>query len=374
MHGSTSINGQKTLLWCNGPIPPRHFTTFWSYVGHAAIYTIFCEAVYITFLVVPGLFDVICKAFNIPIDVDTTIATFVATYLFSLLPSSIISGMSTIISWTVVMLFLQGASILSAVLVYREIAKRRTAKSTSSGSVVVLGPRTDITIGALTGYLVGTLIIYLYIKVFATDSSTVRYANLWPWPMITAGTAGFVVYYLISLEVARKRHAEGLIQGIIMAGVGALAYIIFAGLRETEINTFFLAYCAVVCGLVSFAIGWTFPEEYRRRKKQDTRGRERRRYPRISQVSPIKILADRQEYVGQTQNLSMVGVKLSIQVPQEVGTNIQLELSDISLVDGVITRKDDTGISLELFPKEEIKQRLSDFLDLDTPSPAYGFG
>jgi hypothetical protein len=302
----------------------------------------------------------------------TTIATFVTTYLFSLPASSMIRGMDTTVSWTMVMLFLQGASILSAVWVYRELAKRKTAKGAPVSGTVVLGPRTDITIGALTGYLAGGLIIFIYTQLFITHSGDVELAKLWPWPMIPAGTAGFVVYYLISLDVARKRLAEGLIQGITMAVVGALAYIIFAGLKEIEINPLFLAYCAVVCGTVSFAIGWTFPEEYRRRRKGDMRMRERRRYPRICVSSPVNVIAGDQAYAGHTLNLSLTGAKLPTVIPQEVGSEVQLELHGIGQVQGVINRKDESGTTMELSPEGEIRQRLSAFLELDSLSPAYG--
>ena len=298
----------------------------------------------------------------------STLMTFTTTYIFHLIEPEIIKNMAIVISWTVIMIFLMGTSIISAVFLYRRLSIKRRTGLSAGNSILVFGPRTDIGIGAATGYLAGFAIIMFYIFKFSEsdiNGSMMMALKIWPWPMIPATTAGFIIYYLFSLDACRKRLAEGVIQGVSMGAVAALAYIISSGLREVDINPSFLVYCSIVCCLVGFVIGWTFPEEYRRRRNRDKGKNNRRHQLRIAMAATGTVIVGDQKIPCQTVNLSMDGAKLGTYCPQQVGTNVLLNISGIGAIKAVIKRKDGEETFLRLFPTDKIAERLTAFLGIE---------
>ncbi len=304
----------------------------------------------------------------------STLVTFVTTYVFHLIDPKKIENMALVVSWTVVMIFLMGTSIVSAVFLYRRLSiKRRTGLATSN-STFVFGLRTDISIGAVAGYLAGFAIIMFYVLTLTDNdidgSAKMDLINIWPWPMIPATTAGFIIYYLCSLGVDRKRLAEGSIQGAAMGTVAALAYIISAGLRGVDVDFSFLAYCSIVCCLVGFVIGWTFPEEYRRRRNRDKARSNRRSNPRIALAATGTMIVGDQKIPCQTVNLSMDGAKLAANCPHEVGTDVLLDIDDVGSIKAVVKRKEGEKTFLQLFPTDEISGRLASYLGIEGLAPA----
>lgn len=297
----------------------------------------------------------------------STLLTFATTYVFHHIIPEKIKDMATVISWTVIMIFLMGTSITFAVILYRRLSIKRRTGLTAVNSTFVFGPRTDISIGAASGYLAGFAIILFYAVKFASDhfNGLLNIVFLiWPWPMIPATTAGFIIYYLYSLEVSRNRLTEGCIQGAAMAVVAALAYAIGSGLQDNGMNMLFLSYCSIACGLTGFAIGWTFPEEYRRRRKQDTARYNRRHQPRIALATTGTLVVGEQRIPCETVNLSMDGAKIAIDCPQEVGTDVLFKIKDIGVINAVIKRKEGKKAFLQLFPSEEISDRLASYLGI----------
>lgn len=301
----------------------------------------------------------------------STFLTFTATYIFHSIDPSIIKTMSQVISWTFLMLFLQGASIMVAVFVYRRLSLKNRLGGEHENAAFVCGPLTDMSIGAATGYLTGFAILLMYATIFSSNDSKNLMdlaKRIWPWPMIQATTSGFIIYYLYSLDVVRKRLTEGLIQGGCMAITAILAYIISAGLRGQAINSFFFSYCALVCCLTGFTIGWIFPEEYRRRKKADINRCNRRLNPRICVYSSGTMQIGDDKYPCQTVDLSMEGAKLSTTIPEGIGTNVLLNLTDIGAINGVIKRKEEKKIYLQFFQTDEIRKRLEAYISLYSAS------
>jgi hypothetical protein len=302
----------------------------------------------------------------------TAFVTFAATLAFHF-GSDLIPSMGIVISYSMIHLFLQGASIIVAVIFYRWLSRKEGRKERRETATVVYGPVTDISIGALTGYLTGTAIIMMYVTIFGeTDSNGLwnQFKYIWPWPMIPATTSGFIIYYLYSLDVVRKRLAEGMIQGGALGVVAVLAYIIFADLRGVELNLQFLLYCLIVCTLAGFAIGWTFPEEYRRRKKDSLDHPDRREHPRVSVFSKATLRVQGQEYSCHTINLSIDGAKLPMEIPQEVGADVRLDLSEVGEIGGKIQRKGPGETCLQLFAAEDLKKRLANFIGMFSPAMA----
>jgi len=305
----------------------------------------------------------------------STILTFATTYIFHNIYPTIIKDMTTIISWTAVMLLLQGASILVAVTISRRLSMKKRLGNLPDNNFFVTGPITNISIGTLAGYVTGFAIIIMYVLLFSkkdTGFTIDLMKRTWPWPMIPAATSCFIIYYLESLDVKRKRLTEGIIQGLAMAVVAGLAYTISAGLRGTETRYSFLEYSMLVCGLTGFAIGWIFPEEYRRRKKASLkRYEERRSYSRILVMNTGKVQIGDETYPCQTIDLSLGGAKLSMAIPQEIGTDVLLNLDHIGEIKGVIKRKEENRTSLKLFPNEQIKKRLAEYIGLNPASLVY---
>lgn len=298
----------------------------------------------------------------------TTVLTFMTTYLFHLIDPLVIEDMTTVISWTVVMIFLMGTSITSAVCLYRRLSIKRRTGLHAGNSTFVFGPRTDISIGAGAGYWAGFAIIMVYVIHFSPNqftSLTEMAFRVWPWPMIPATTAGFIIYYLYSLEVHRKRLVEGCIQGTAMAAVAVLAYAISSGLQKNDINILFLSYCAIVCGLTGFAIGWTFPEEYRRRRKKDTAKSNRRHQTRIDLSTTGTLVAGDRECPCETVNLSMDGAKIATDCPQEVGTDVVFNINDIGAINALVKRKEEDNTFLQLFPNDDTADRLASYLGIE---------
>jgi hypothetical protein len=157
-----------------------------------------------------------------------------------------------------------------------------------------------------------------------------------------------------------------------MAVVAPLAYIISAGIQHIPIDIFFLTYCSVVCGLTGFAIGWTFPEEYRLRKKATVKSHDHRIHSRVSTFSAGTLQVGKEKYPCQTVDLSMEGAKLATVISDEVGTNVLLNLNDIGTIHGIIKRKDEEETSLQLFPDDETKKRLEAYIGLNPALPAFG--
>jgi len=305
----------------------------------------------------------------------TTAITFLTTYFFHLMDPKIIKDMPTVISWTVIMLFLQGTSIMAAVFLYRRLSMKDRLGGDRGKATFVIGPRTDISIGAATGYLTGLAILMMYVVIF--DPKEFKglinlIGRVWPWAFIPATTSGFVIYYLYSLDVSRKRIAEGLIQGGCMGVVAILAYIISMGLQRMGIDRVFLSYCVLVCGLTGFAVGWTFPEEYRRRKKADVKSYDRRIQPRISVINTGTLLVGKKAYPCQTVDVSMEGARLSTVTPDEVGTNVLLNLNDIGAIKGVIKRKEEEKTYLQFISTNEIRKLLENYINPYSASLAYG--
>ena len=302
--------------------------------------------------------------------------TFLITYIYHLVDPSTHVNITMVISWTFVMLFLQGISIMVAVFLYRRLSIRERLGGSKANATFVFGPRTDISIGAATGYLTGFAIIMMYVIRFSPNEfdGLMRMAGyIWPWAFIPAATSGFIIYYLCSLDVPRKRLAEGLIQGGCMGVVGILAYIISMELRGRGINPYFLSYSALVCGLTGFMIGWIFPEEYRIRKKKDImQSRDRRNQQRISVFSTGTLLVGEAKYPCQTVDVSIEGARLSMGIPEKVGTDVLLNLNDIGEIKGVIRRKEETKTYLQFFPTDDIRKRLADFIGVSQGLPAYG--
>jgi hypothetical protein len=304
----------------------------------------------------------------------TTMLTFATTYLFHLIAPDIIKDMTTVISWTVIMIFLMGTSIVSAVLLYRRLSIKRRTGLTTGNSTFIFGPRTDISIGAAVGYLAGFAIIMFYIFKFSPEtvgSPMTMALKIWPWPLIPATTAGFIIYYLYSLGVHRRRLAEGAIQGAAMGVVAALAYAVSSGLQGNDMNLLFLAYCSIVCSLTGFAIGWTFPEEYRRRRNRDKAKNNRRHQPRIALSTKGTLIAGDLKFPCETLNMSMDGAKLATDCPQEVGTDVLFNIRDIGTVKAVVKRKEDEKTFLQLFPDEKIAYRLASYLGIKNWTPAH---
>ena len=156
-----------------------------------------------------------------------------------------------------------------------------------------------------------------------------------------------------------------------MALAAAVAYIISTELREVEISLFFISYCSLVCGLTGFAIGWTFPEEYRRRKKADVTSHDRRIQPRISVFSTGTLLVGKEKYPCQTVDLSLEGAKLTTATSEDIGTNVILNLNDIGVIDGVIRRKEEKKTYLQFLPSDETRKRLEAYIGLYSASPAF---
>lgn len=303
----------------------------------------------------------------------STLVTFVATYVFHRIAPEVITNMTTVVSWTVIMIFLMGTSIIGAVFLYRRLSIKRRAGLSAGNSTFVFGPRTDISIGAAAGYLTGFAIIMLYILKFSAGdmNSPVKMAlRIWPWPMIPATTAGFIIYYLYSLSIDRKRLAEGSIQGAAMGAVAALAYIISSGLRGVDVHLSFLAYCSMVCCLVGFVIGWTFPEEYRRRRNRDKARNNRRHNPRIALAAEGTMIVGDQKITCQTVNLSMDGAEIAMNCPHEVGTDVLFDIHNVGAIEAVVKRKEGEKTFLQLFPTDEIAGRLASYLGIEGLAPA----
>ena len=303
----------------------------------------------------------------------TTMLTFATTYAFHLIAPETIKDMTTVISWTVIMIFLMGTSIISAVFLYRRLSIRRRTGLPNGNSTFVFGQRTDISIGAAVGYLAGFAIIMFYILNFSPndiESPTTMALKIWPWPMIPATTAGFIIYYLYSLGVHRRRLAEGLIQGAAMGVMAALSYAISSGLQGNPINLLFLAYCSMVCSLTGFAIGWTFPEEYRRRRNSDKARNNRRHQPRIALSTKGTLIVGDQKIPCETINMSIDGAKLATDCPKEVGTDVLFNIRDIGTIRAVVKRKEDEKTFLQLFPNEKIACRLASYLGIEGFAPA----
>ncbi len=175
-----------------------------------------------------------------------------------------------------------------------------------------------------------------------------------------------VIYYLSSLDVQRERLTEGLLQGSCLRVVAALAYIISSELQNADIDVFFLSYCILVCGLTGFVIGWTFPEEYRRRNKNIMESSNRKIQQRISVYSAGTLRVSDEDYPCQTVGVSVLGAKLQTTVDEKIGTNILLTLQDIGPIKGILKRKDQKKLYLQFSPTSEMKKRLETFIGLSS--------
>jgi hypothetical protein len=63
-------------------------------------------------------------------------------------------------------------------------------------------------------------------------------------------------------------------------------------------------------------------------------------WPRIPVFSTGTFLVGEKKYPCQTLDIPIEGAKLSTATPEEVGTNVLLDLNDIGAINGVIKRKD----------------------------------
>ena len=226
---------------------------------------------------------------------------------------------------------------------------------------LVFGQRTDIAIGALAGYVGGIAVMLLY-SIMSRSLDAHLLKTIWLWGVIPATTSAFIIYYLSSLNAKRRRLPEGAIQGGIMGLVAILVCIIVDELGKKALPLGFFFYCAIACGLTGFIIGYTFPEEYRKRRRAAVGSRERRAASRIMIHSAGVLRVENGEYPCHMVDLSMDGAKLPEEIPEPVGAKVRLELQDVGEVAGVIQRKEKGATVLKLFAEGGIKERLKSYL------------
>jgi len=252
------------------------------------------------------------------------------------------------LAWGVLYTVMVGFCILAAALLYRRLTRKSRFFTGSISETFVVGPFAHRVIGAGTGYLTAFVILVSWSILFSDRSLIDLLPRLWPWPLIPAAASGFVIYYLSSLDVSRNRWFEGLLQGSVTACAALVACIIAIEYPWKQGVLPFIVYATCVGVFSGFAIGYIFPEQYRRRTKNIYSGPERRRCSRVEMNAECQLDVGNEHHACVIKNLSLSGVEVNAKVSEGEGTTVILSIPELGDLQGVIARKTDTSTCMKL--------------------------
>lgn len=297
-----------------------------------------------------------------------SLITFLVTYVYKASSNPTPEALKTVASWTLVMLLLQGASIIAAILLSRCLAYKKQG-ACDNNKAVEIGRVTHIFFGTFVGYLPGLLIILSYTITMKKDMDPTGIIDtamrIAPWPLIPAATSGFIVYYLTSLDRQANRWLEAVIQAMTMAFVGAFASLLYSSRMGQELNHRFLIYVTILCLLTGGAIGAIFPTPYRKRKQNSRSTIERRTDTRFSLTNDATLTVAGRGYQCQTLDLSLNGAKVNFTTPLEKGSRVTLKLPDLGVFTAIVKHQNQSSTSM-IFEAlgERSLQRLQQYLGM----------
>ncbi len=297
-----------------------------------------------------------------------SLITFIATgtFFWFSVDHFIAQELGKVFSWTFIMLLVQGISITVAMFIYNIIILK-LVKANKENNLVKSGVISHICIGVIAAYLPAFLIILIFSYSQSEDPTSwfTIAKRILPWPLIPASTAGFIIYYLSTLDKKISRWTEAVIQAAIMALVGATAYTCYISFQSKPIDQNFLLYISSLCFFMGGAIGAIFPQTYRNRIQESGPIVERRSDQRVSLVNDVILTVAGNDYQCKTMDLSIKGTKVAVEASLNEGDQVVLSVPDLGHFSGTIKFCDKKSTSISFNDLEEqVIQKLKTYLGL----------
>jgi hypothetical protein len=306
---------------------------------------------------------------------------------------------------------IQGSCILLSILLfncYRRSGWLLPVAEQSRQTGYVVGPMFRGLIGAGAGYLATLLILSSwYARHKQLDLGTAM-IQMWPWGLPVAVTSYFILCYLIRIQQQSRRDGrslsddgegggagweqklerclnnswcDGLLQALAQGLVAVLVCYLAANLSGNEklVQPPMLFYLGLTLSLTGWCIGRVFPQEYRRvlelhrRQRQGEDPwlvakashpvvrRDRRSGPRVEIVTAAKVISD-QTYPVSGGILSVSGASLPLELPQQVGAPLQLQVPGVGSLLARVIRKSAGHTCLAFILNYNEKRQLDAFL------------
>lgn len=241
----------------------------------------------------------------------------------------------------VISVFMNGLTIVAVAMAQRRNAKKTEALYGASGIALPKNRVLGTIFSAGWGFAAGVTLLILN-DLFLNNLSLLSALTPswdWLWGCGPATTGAFIYYYLESaLTAYRKRGRESLIQGTVTASIMTVVSIFAMGGKIGSEAPFY-AYTVVTAFAIGAAIGYVFPEGYRRMKK-----RRMRRHERIKINIPVIVKVNGVEHPCKTRDISLGGTGLNVTLDAKIGDTAEVVLPESLILPAkIINKKEKKG-------------------------------